>query len=174
MKDKRVQQNELNPQIPPETKKLLTITISGLVVISFLLLMSLGVLAYQNYQLRKSMKVILPEPYPTESQPTPTPITNNIRTFTGTVRPGLQLEGKEHCPEGFYLVANPGTYLVGQTTMLLLKEAGTQEPKMINNQAIVNNEVEIEGIYPAQEVFCEALICQCEDYILVKEITIIQ
>ena len=153
--------------------KVVTRNQKGIVLLPVLIVVfALGVagyFAYENYQLKKNDRVISPEPYPLETRPA-----QSVRSFTGTVKQGSQLENKEYCPEGLYLVADPGTYLVEQTTMLLLKEAGDQEPEMISDKAIINKKVEVEGIYPVQELFCEAEICECEDYILVKEITVIQ
>jgi len=101
--------------------------------------------------------------------------TNNQNAFRGTVMTGAQLgEVKSHCAEGLYLVADEG-YLVGQTTMLLLRVAdGENEPEMLTDQTQIGKKVEVVGVYPAQEVFCDALICACEDYILVSQIRTIE
>ena len=95
------------------------------------------------------------------------------KTFTGTVMTGAQLgEVKNFCTEGLYLVADDG-YLVDQTQMLLLKVIdGADEPSMLSDQHYVGKKVEVTGKYPAQEVFCDALMCACEDYILVDQIQI--
>jgi len=95
------------------------------------------------------------------------------QTFTGKVMAGAQLgEVKNYCAEGLYLVAEEG-YLVDQTQMLLLKVAdGADGSSMLSDQQYVGQKVEVTGKYPAQEVFCEALICACEDYILVEQIQI--
>jgi hypothetical protein len=94
-------------------------------------------------------------------------------TFVGTVMTGAQLgEVKNYCADGLYLVAGEG-YLVGQTQMLLLRIAdGTNQPKMLSDQQYVGNQVKVVGKYPAQEAFCEALICECEDFILVEQIRV--
>ena len=96
----------------------------------------------------------------------------NQKTFTGTVRTGAELgEVKKFCTEGLYLVADDG-YLVDQTQMLLLKVSdGADASSMVSDQQYVGKKVEVTGKYPAQEVFCEALICACEDHILVDQIT---
>jgi hypothetical protein len=95
------------------------------------------------------------------------------KTFTGTVMTGAQLgEVKNFCAEGLYLVADDG-YLIGQTQMLLLKVSdGADASSMFSDQQYVGKKVEVTGIYPDQEVFCEALTCACEDYILVEQIQI--
>lgn len=96
----------------------------------------------------------------------------NQKTFTGTVRTGAELgEVKNFCTEGLYLVADDG-YLVDQTQMLLLKVSdGADASSMFSDQQYVGKKVEVTGKYPAQEVFCEALTCACEDHILVDQIT---
>src|SRR5688572_31447389 len=93
------------------------------------------------------------------------------KTFTGTVMTGAQLgEVKNFCAEGLYLVAEDG-YLIDQTQMLLLKVSdGADASSMFSDQQYVGKKVEVTGKYPAQEVFCEALTCACEDHILVDQI----
>ena len=88
---------------------------------------------------------------------------------------GAQLgEVKNFCAEGLYLVADD-EYLVDQTQMLLLKVTdGADASSMLSDQQYVGKKVEVTGKYPAQEVFCDALICACEDYILVDQIQITQ
>jgi len=95
------------------------------------------------------------------------------KTFAGTVMTGAQLgEVKNYCAEGLYLVAAEG-YLVDQTQMLLLRASdGGDGPSMLSDPQYVGKKVEVIGKYPAQEVFCEALMCACEDYILVEQIQI--
>jgi len=94
------------------------------------------------------------------------------KTFTGTVMTGAQLgEVKNFCAEGLYLVADDG-YLIDQTQMLLLKVSdGSDASSMFSDQQYVGKKVKVTGKYPAQEVFCEALMCACEDHILVDQIT---
>ena len=95
------------------------------------------------------------------------------KTFTGSVMTGAQLgDVKNFCAEGLYLVADGG-YLVDQTRILLLKVMdGADASSMLSDQQYVGKKVEVTGKYPAQEVFCEALTCACEDYILVDHIQI--
>ena len=96
----------------------------------------------------------------------------DLKTFTGTVMTGAQLgEVKNFCAEGLYLVADDG-YLIDQTQMLLLKVSdGADTSSMFSDQQYVGKKVKVTGKYPAQEVFCDALICDCEEYILVNQIT---
>lgn len=101
--------------------------------------------------------------------------TRQVSRFTGSVKTGAQKENKNYCPNGLYLVAQEGTYLTGQTTSLLLrvpvKPDGT---KMVSDQKYVDKKVEVVGTYPAQEYFCEAFMCDCEDYILVDTVRILE
>ena len=93
--------------------------------------------------------------------------TSDQDTFSGTVVLGTNIDEKNFCTDGLYLVADPGTYLAGQTTMLLLRD---ENQEMLRDRAFVGTKVTVRGTYPAQTIFCEALICACEDFILVEEI----
>jgi hypothetical protein len=99
--------------------------------------------------------------------------TTDLLAFRGVVRTGADLgEVKSFCPDGLYLVAEEG-FITGQTSMLLLRVLDASgQPIMLSDSQYIGKQVEVVGKYPAQEVFCEALICQCEDYILVDEINI--
>jgi len=101
--------------------------------------------------------------------------TSNQMTFTGSVMTGAQLgEVKNYCAEGLYLVADEG-YLVDQTQMLLLRIPDeVNGTRMLSDQQYAGKKVKVTGKYPGQEVFCEALMCACEDYILVEQIQIIE
>ena len=94
-------------------------------------------------------------------------------TFTGVVKTGAELgEVKQYCAEGLYLVAEEG-FLIGQTSMLLLRVPDDSgQDVMLADPQYIGKQVEVVGQYPAQEVFCEALTCQCEDYILVERIEV--
>jgi hypothetical protein len=109
----------------------------------------------------------------TPSTPDRTAQASSRVTFRGTVKTGAELgEVKQHCAEGLYLVAEEG-FLVNQTSMLLLRVPnGSDQPVMFSDLGYAGKSVEVVGKYPAQEAFCEALICECEDYILVERIEI--
>ena len=119
-----------------------------------------------------------PRPFETTPKPLKTPIptqeVGKLSKFTGTIKTGEQLgEIKSYCPDGLYLVADEGSYLVNQTRMLLLQaRVNSDDIKMLSDQKYVGKRVNVTGKYPAQEVFCEALTCACEDYILVERIEI--
>lgn len=116
-------------------------------------------------------------PVPTDSavisSPTPSELTN-LKTFRGSVKTGASLEEiKSYCPNGLYLVSDAGTYLIGQTSMLQLRVTDIKkESVMFRDEEYINKKVEVAGIYPAQEIFCEALTCECEDYILADSVSI--
>ncbi|MBI5192538.1 MAG: hypothetical protein HZA08_03725 [Nitrospirae bacterium] len=115
--------------------------------------------------------IFLPASFGTEI-----PDESQNKIFRGTVKTGAQLgEVRQYCPQGLYLVASEGSYLVNQTTMLQLRisdeKTGTKI-KMLSDQKYIGKKVEVVGKYPAQEVFCEALICDCDSYILVRDIRI--
>ena len=108
----------------------------------------------------------IPSPLPTTA-----PIDQTSR-FIGTVQTGAQIEEKNYCPNGLYLVADEGTYLVNQTKILLLRLLSQPDGTiMLSDQKYLGKKVEVVGKYPVQENFCEALMCDCEDYILVERIS---
>jgi len=104
------------------------------------------------------------------------PLTTSNTSFIGTVKTGAQLgEVKSYCSNGLYLVADEDKDLIVDTgtRMLLLRLPGEPgESEMLSDQKYVGKRVEVVGKYPAQEAFCEALVCNCEDYILVDRINI--
>lgn len=135
-----------------------------ILVILFLLSASLNFLNF-----RKATEPI-PSPNPSSSPAKPVSKTS----FIGTVKSGTQLgEVKSYCSNGLYLVADEGSYLDNQTKMLQLRVPNQPDgTKMFSDQKYIDKKVEVVGKYPAQENFCEALICECEDYILVDSINV--
>ena len=99
--------------------------------------------------------------------------TQHISQFEGIVRSGRDLaEGKQYCQEGLYLVSEKA-FLVEEISMLLLRVRGSDgETNMLSDPQYLGKRVLVTGKYPAQESFCEALICECEDFILVEEIEV--
>ena len=95
-------------------------------------------------------------------------------SFVGTVLTGAQRgEVINYCPNGLYLVADEGTYLVNQTQMLQLRLPNQPDgTKMLSDQKYIGKRVEVVGKYPTQENFCQAFMCECDDYILVDYINI--
>ncbi|GEM_PF-3055991 len=114
-------------------------------------------------------------PFPTSSV-SPTKSVGKV-SFVGIIKTGAQLgEVKSYCSNGMYLVSDEGKDLIIDTgtKMLLLRLPGEPgESEMLSDQKYVGKRVEVAGKYPAQEIFCEALICACEDYILVDHINIV-
>ena len=91
-------------------------------------------------------------------------------TFSGTLRAGSDLgEVKRHCEEGLYLVADEGTYLRDQATMLLLRVEGDGRP-LYADRARLNQRVEVIARDDVNRAFCDALVCACEDYLLVDSV----
>lgn len=126
-----------------------------------------------NLASRKTIDVIVPSPYPPET-PAVKPV--DKVTLTGIVKTGEQLaEEKSYCASGLYLVADEGGELVAGTgvkILLLRLPDETGETVMLSDRKYVGKKIEVTGKYPAQQVFCEALTCGCEDYILVDQINI--
>lgn len=91
--------------------------------------------------------------------------------FTGYIQTGSQLEGKFYCPDGLYLVAENNKFLTDQTKVLHLEFSN--ETATATAKTVIGKKVEVIGLYPAQEAFCEALLCECEDYILVDQIEVL-
>lgn len=107
----------------------------------------------------------------------PCPPSNNTinKTMKGTVKSGAQLENKAYCSAGLYLVADEGTYLINQAKELQLRLPDSLNySKMFTDQSYLDKKVTVVGRYPTQEGFCEALICECEDYILVESIEVLE
>jgi hypothetical protein len=91
--------------------------------------------------------------------------------FTGTVVTGAsQGEVKQHCANGLYLAQDPGLQMNARQTLLLLKGA---EGQMLTDQQYVGQRVTITGTYPDEnKLRCEALICGCEEYLIVETIAL--
>jgi len=90
--------------------------------------------------------------------------------FTGTLRSGAELgEVKAHCANGLYLVADEGTYLADQTTMLLLRTLGSDEP-MYADSALLGRRIRVTAARGPDRPACDALVCGCEDFLLVGDV----
>lgn len=89
-------------------------------------------------------------------------------TLRGTVRLGEQL-GIDHCKEGVYLdVADDNPF-----PLIQLRDA---DGKTFGNDFLLqymNKNVEVAALYDANKVQCQALICACDDYVLLQEIRIV-
>ena len=84
----------------------------------------------------------------------------------GIVKTGSQIN-MDHCSEGFYLIDDTGLI-----QLRIKNEKG--ETKMLSDQKFLEKKVEIVGKFDTDQVFCEALICQCDYYILVEAIKILE
>lgn len=99
-------------------------------------------------------------------QPAPSAPAEQV-TFSGTLVEGSELgEVKRHCADGLYLVADEGGYLTGQTTMLLLRAGGEGEP-MFTDRRYLNRRVVVTAAPDGRRPACDALMCGCEEYLLV-------
>jgi hypothetical protein len=94
---------------------------------------------------------------------------SNPSSFKGVIKTGEQLGNfKNYCPEGLYLVTDDGSYMADQVKFLQLRVPDVESnTKMFDNKSFVDQQVEVVGKYPAQEMFCQALMCDCDDYILI-------
>jgi hypothetical protein len=90
-------------------------------------------------------------------------------TLAGIIQSGSDLgEAKSHCPEGLYLTSIEGEF---SGKLLLLRNPGIGGAReMFTDRNNLGRPVTVTGVYPAQDFFCEALICDCEDYILVEKV----
>ena len=88
--------------------------------------------------------------------------------ISGIVKTGAQID-REYCSEGLYLTDDTGAI---QLQLRVKDEAAYS--KMLDDAKYLRERVEVRGKYPAQQVFCEALICQCENYLLMDSILIIE
>lgn len=114
----------------------------------------------------RNRPVLLPLPQ-TTSPPFPTPALQSKVTLTGTVKTGGQIDDNSYCAEGLYLVSAEGTYQL----RVFREDAGIwNNTALLSDQQYVGKRVRVSGKYPAQEVFCMAAMCACDDYILVDQI----
>lgn len=94
--------------------------------------------------------------------------------FTGTLKSGAQIgSSKSYCAEGLYLVSDQGSFITGKETVLLLRVKSSTDKtvtEMYSDDSYLGQKVEVFGTYPSQESFCEALTCDCEDYITVDSV----
>jgi hypothetical protein len=86
-------------------------------------------------------------------------------SFEGEIKTGHELH-IDYCAEGYYLETTEGK------TLLLRTATETSDRPLFTDASFEQKKVLVNGIYPAQEYFCEALLCDCEDYILVEEVTL--
>ena len=176
------QNNHQNHQIglSPENQPLITLEkpkvnywMVSTLILGVLLLVMLGINVSGLGIIKKNSELITPPP----PEPPIPPTISNTSKFIGTVKTAAQLEEvKSYCSNGLYLVSDEGKDLIDGTgtKMLLLRLPGeSNESRMLSDQKYIGQKVEVVGKYPAQEIFCEALICQCEDYILVDHINIV-
>jgi hypothetical protein len=92
---------------------------------------------------------------------------NATKTFTEVVKTGTQA-GVNHCKEGLYING-------GSTGNIQIREKDQgRYSKMLDDKKYIGKKVEIIGKFPGQEMMCKALICDCDQYILIDSIKIIE
>jgi hypothetical protein len=84
----------------------------------------------------------------------------------GIIKTGSQIN-RDYCSKGFYLTDNTGV-------MQLVTKISNEKRTIFSDRKYLGKNVEVMGKYPVQESFCEALLCECEDFILVENIKIIE
>lgn len=148
-------------------------------ILGFLLLVMVGANLIILKTTKNKNNTIIPSsqisisPVITKSTIITNPI-SNISRFEGTVKTGAQLEDKSYCPNGLYLIADKGSYLVDQVKVLQLRLPDeSNETKMISDKDYIERRVNVTGKYSVQKNSCQALTCECEDYILVETISIV-
>jgi len=90
-------------------------------------------------------------------------------SFKGVIKTGEQLgDFKNYCSEGLYLVTDDGSNMADQVKFLQLRVPDVESnTKMFDDKSFIDQQVKVVGKYPAQEMFCQALMCDCDDYILI-------
>jgi hypothetical protein len=92
---------------------------------------------------------------------------NATKTFTEVVKTGVQL-GVNHCQDGLYINGGPtGNIQIRE------KDQGRYS-KMLSDEKYIGKKVEIIGKFPGQEMMCKALICDCDQYVLIDSIKILE
>lgn len=93
--------------------------------------------------------------------------------FRGVIHSGAVLsESKGYCAEGLFLVGDEDFPNTQKNILLLRQTAADGSAALLTDAGYSGKSVRVSGTYPAQDFFCEALLCECEDYILVEKITI--
>ena len=77
--------------------------------------------------------------------------------------------GIDYCAEGLYLTDDTGSLML-RKNRVMVDDRVVDRGVMVDDQSLVGKNVEVTGRYPVQDYFCEALICECENYIEVGTI----
>jgi hypothetical protein len=86
------------------------------------------------------------------------------KSVVGTLVTG-DIAQREFCTQGIYIQDSTGAL------MLRKPASGSQEQNLLfSDKTLLGKRVKVTGLYPAQDVACEALICDCENYILVDSV----
>lgn len=84
-------------------------------------------------------------------------------SLVGVIKSGESLN-ISYCAQGLYLETDDSK------TILIKMKGSDDEISMYDDKNLVGKRVRVEAIYPVAEIFCQALICNCEDYLLAKSI----
>jgi hypothetical protein len=117
-----------------------------------------------SYSQKNTEPITSYTPAPPEEQPA------KNSEFEGTLMLGSSIETKSYCSEGIYIVAKDEEYFRNDSKMLLLKTPAGEQNALYSDTTYLDQSVKVTGVYPAQEMFCQALMCDCEDYILVTDV----
>ncbi len=122
----------------------------------------------------------------TQSSPIKTPLSapKGMTVIRGVVFTGAQIQGDDaYCAEGLYIRVDEAivpedmnSITSGSMIALRTKGGGTaQFPEALkpySDTSVVNATVTVVGVYPAREVQCKALMCDCDDAIIVDNLTV--
>jgi hypothetical protein len=81
---------------------------------------------------------------------------------TGVVKTGEQT-GKGYCPDGYYLTDD-------ETPVLIRTKSNAGEDSMFLDQNYLGKTVVLRGTFDKGQIHCEAMICQCETYVVADSI----
>ena len=123
------------------------------ILLIFIVLAFSGFVVIDNNFIDEGRVVITPPP---PDNPIP-----DTKPLVGTIRTGEQLN-RDYCAEGYYL------YIDAESKAYLLRDNETEE--MMQLPEYEDTRVEVEVVNEEPRVYCEALICSCEERLLVIDI----
>ena len=92
---------------------------------------------------------------------------------TGIVSAGADID-RDYCAEGLYLEPNEDSL-----PLVLMREMPSEDstPEMLSADEYseyIGENVAVSGYYTPVKAMCQALMCDCEDFMLVKQIEVIK
>lgn len=92
--------------------------------------------------------------------------------LSGIILPGSDLAPpRDYCSDGQYLVSKDGRPLFNEKTAVQLRNESGEAP-IKNTNKYFKEEVFIEAVYEPDKAMCLALMCSCEDFVMVKKISL--